>query len=96
MKLECQECGKEWLTVCLCILTVMCIYVIYKCLSWDSDQQRDLGKPSQAISGKLLSVLSHVVSEKIQSALRREQGWTHLLRCYQCWASQLCIRPDVN
>ncbi len=24
----------------------MCICVIYKCLSWDGDQQRDLGKPS--------------------------------------------------
>ncbi len=26
---------------------VMCIFVIYKCLSWDSNQQQDLGKPSQ-------------------------------------------------
>ncbi len=52
------------------VLAVMWIYVIYKCLSWDGDQQRDLGKPSQkqpsqAIDGKLLGVLSHVVSEKI-------------------------------
>jgi hypothetical protein len=45
------------ITVCLRLLTVVCIYVIYKCLSWDSNQQRDLGKPSQASDGKLLSVL---------------------------------------
>ncbi len=30
----------------LTYLAVMCIFVIYKCLSWDSNQQRDLGKPS--------------------------------------------------
>jgi hypothetical protein len=77
----------SFVTVCLNILTVMFIYVTYKCLSWDSNHQRDLGKPSQksreAIRGKLLSVLSHVVSENIQSALRREQGWTHSLQCCQ-------------
>jgi hypothetical protein len=28
-------------------LAVMCIFVIYKCLSWDSNHQRDLGKPNQ-------------------------------------------------
>jgi hypothetical protein len=49
---------------------MMRIYVIYKYLSWDSDQQRDLGKPSlkqptQAIYEKLLGVLSHVVSERL-------------------------------
>jgi hypothetical protein len=58
-------------TVCSHFLAVMCVYVIYKCLSWGSDQQQDLGKPSQAINGKLLSILSHVVGEKIQSALQR-------------------------
>jgi hypothetical protein len=67
----------------LCIvLAVKCICVIYKCLSWDVDQQQDLGKPSleqqsQAIGRKLLGVLSHVVSKKTQSALREEQGLTH-------------------
>ncbi len=30
----------------LIVLAVMCIYVIYKCLSWAGDQQQDLGKPS--------------------------------------------------
>ncbi len=31
----------------LCVvLAVMCICVLYKLLSWDFDQQRDLGKPS--------------------------------------------------
>jgi hypothetical protein len=25
----------------------MCIYVIYKCLSWGVDRQQDLGKPSK-------------------------------------------------
>jgi hypothetical protein len=75
---------------------MMCIYVIYKCLSWGSDQQQDLGKPSQAINGKLLSVLSHVVGETTQSALRREQGWTHLLQCCQCLATQvLCKKQSV-
>jgi hypothetical protein len=57
----------------------VCIHVIYKCFSWGSNPQRDLGKPSQAINRKLLSVLSHVVSEEIQSALRTELGW--IIRC---------------
>jgi hypothetical protein len=41
--------------VCLAIalchigLAVMCINVIYKCLSLDVDQQQDLGKPSLKI-----------------------------------------------
>jgi hypothetical protein len=58
----------------------MCIFVIYKCLSWDSNRQQNLGNeakkklPSQAIDEKLLSVLSQVVSKKTQFALRREQG----------------------
>ncbi len=26
------------------VLAVMCICVIYKCLSWDIDKQQDLGK----------------------------------------------------
>jgi hypothetical protein len=30
----------------LIVLAVMRIFVIYKCLSWYGDQQRDLGKPS--------------------------------------------------
>jgi hypothetical protein len=45
--------------------------VIYKCLSWGSDQQQDLGKPSQAIDRKLLSVLSQTVGEKTQSAFEK-------------------------
>jgi hypothetical protein len=73
------------LTVTLClpyiVLAVMCIYVICKIFSWDGDQQQDLDKPSQAFSGKLLGVLSHMVSEKTQSALRGKQGWTHSLQC---------------
>jgi hypothetical protein len=28
-------------------LAVMCIFVICKFLSWDSNQQQDVGKPSQ-------------------------------------------------
>jgi hypothetical protein len=31
----------------LTYLAMMCIFVIYTCLSWDSDQQQDLGKLSQ-------------------------------------------------
>jgi hypothetical protein len=27
------------------VLAVMHIYVIYMCLSWDSNKQQDLGKP---------------------------------------------------
>jgi hypothetical protein len=48
----------------------------------------ELGQQSAARSGqakqeaKLLIVLSHVVSEKTQSALRREHGRTHSLQCY--------------
>ncbi len=30
----------------LIVLAVIHIHVIYKCLSWAGDQQRDLGKPS--------------------------------------------------
>jgi hypothetical protein len=48
-------------TVCSHYLAVMCINVIYKCLSWSSDQKQDMGKPSlkqpsQAINRKLLGV----------------------------------------
>jgi hypothetical protein len=65
------------------VLAMMRIYVIYKCLSWDGDQQQELGKPNkkqpgQAIDGKLLGIPSHVVREKIQCTLRKEQGWTHM------------------
>ncbi len=28
------------------VLAMLCIYAIYKCLSWDFDQQQDLSKPS--------------------------------------------------
>jgi hypothetical protein len=63
------------------------------CLSWGGDQQQNLSKPSrkqpsQAIDGKLLGVLSHVVSEKTQSALRKEQGWINSPWCCQRLASQ--------
>jgi hypothetical protein len=34
------------------ILTAMCIYVIYKCLSWDLDQQKDLGKQAKNSQAK--------------------------------------------
>ncbi len=110
-KRDCRE-----FNVCICnsvftYLAVMCIFVSYKCFSWDSNQQWDLGRPSQekiskpsywweahykkAIDGKLLSILSHVVSEKNQSALRREQRWIHSLRCCQCQATQVCIKQSV-
>jgi hypothetical protein len=36
------------------------------------------------------------VSEKTQSALRREQGWTHSLRCCQHLATHVCIEQSVN
>ncbi len=39
----------------LMYLVVMCIFVICKYLSWDSNQQQDVGKPSQNIDWKLLS-----------------------------------------
>ncbi len=78
-----------------CPKVVMCIFVIYKCLSWHSNQQQDLGKPRQATDGKLLSILSHVVSEKTQSAFRREQRWPHSLRCCQGLATQDRIKQSV-
>ncbi len=32
---------------CTCVgSAMMCICVIYKCLSWEFDQQQDMGKPS--------------------------------------------------
>ncbi len=42
---------KKVVSVCIryctyIVLAVMCIYVIYKCLSRDSNQQLDLGKSS--------------------------------------------------
>jgi hypothetical protein len=86
----------------LMYMAVMCIFVIYKCLSSDSNQRQDLGKPSQkkkpsqAIDGKLLSILSHVVSEKTQSALRREHRWTHSLWYCQCLATQECVKQSVT
>jgi hypothetical protein len=39
-------CMYRPVTVCSHYLAVICIYVIYKCSSWGSDQQQDLGKPS--------------------------------------------------
>jgi hypothetical protein len=39
--------------------------------------QANLKQSSQAAVGKLLIVQSDVVSEKTQSALRKEQGWTY-------------------
>jgi hypothetical protein len=86
----------RFVTVCSHYLAVMYIYVIDKCLSWGSNQQQDLGKPSHAINGKLLSILSHLMGEKIQSAVRREQGWTHSLRCCQCMATQVRMRQIEN
>jgi hypothetical protein len=85
-------------------LAMMCISVIYKCLSWDGNQQRDLGKPSwknsqaklRHIVGKLLGILSNVVSERTRSALRREQAWNLLLRCFQHWVTQVCIKQRCS
>jgi hypothetical protein len=47
-----MKCDKK-INVCLfncnivpyIVVAVMCIYVIYNCLSRDFDQQQDLGKP---------------------------------------------------
>jgi hypothetical protein len=39
-------CSFSYSTVPYIVLTVMCIYVIYKCLSCGGDQQQNLGKPS--------------------------------------------------
>jgi hypothetical protein len=82
-------------TVCPHYLAVTCIYVIYKCLSWAvisaRSGQAKPKKPSQAIDGKLLRVLTHVTVEITQSALRREQGWTHSLRYCKHLATQECM-----
>ncbi len=40
-----------------------------------------------------------MVSEKTQSALRKEQGWTHSLRCCQYIAAEVCMKnvgEDTN
>ncbi len=39
-------CASVAVALYLNCLAMMRIYVIYKCLSWDGDQQRDLGKQS--------------------------------------------------
>jgi hypothetical protein len=62
--------------------------VIYKCLKletlisnkiWESQAENSQAKPPgwEAVQASL----SHVVNRKTQSALREEQGWTHLLQC---------------
>ncbi len=85
----------------LTCLAVMCIFVIYKCLSWDSNQLQDLDKPSQEKNSQAEQLMEavkrmfHVVSEKIQFALRREQGWTHSLQCCQRQATQVRIKQGV-
>jgi hypothetical protein len=43
-------CPFNYSTVPNIVLAVMCIYVIYKRLSWGGDQQQDLGKPSLKIA----------------------------------------------
>jgi hypothetical protein len=53
------------------------LILIKKCLSWDSNQQQDLGKPSQkkiAMPNYLWKAakLYHMVGEKTQCAFRRE------------------------
>ncbi len=100
---ELRECNSKKMYVyvppcnsMLTCLAVMCIIVICKCLSQGSDQQQDLSKPSQAINGKLLNVLSDIIGEKTQSALRRKQGLTHLLWCYQHLATQVSMKQSVN
>ncbi len=85
----------------LTYLAVMCIYVIYKCSSWGSDQQQDLSKPRQK-TAKLSDrweAVKHPIpcgGEKIRSALRKEQGWTHLLWFCQRLAIQVCMSKNVN
>ncbi len=46
LKENVKTCLLSYSTVSYIGLAMMCIYVIYKCLSWDVDQQQDLGKPS--------------------------------------------------
>jgi hypothetical protein len=60
-----------YLLLYLYCFSVMSICMIYKCFIWDCNQQQDLTKTSQA---QMLSVQSHMVSQKTQSALRKEQG----------------------
>jgi hypothetical protein len=61
-KLSLFSCSVQYVKDCLCVcvcltvtlrlpyivLAVMCIYVIYKCLSWGGDQQQAKLKDSQA------------------------------------------------
>jgi hypothetical protein len=64
----CTVCLFRCSAVFYVISAVMCIYVIYKCLGWDFDQQQDLGNSSPQ-HRKKLSALWHVVSRKTQSTL---------------------------
>jgi hypothetical protein len=64
----------------------MRIFVIYKCLSSDSDQQQDPGqaKPKTAKPIHQCEVVGCPIScgeWEDSSALRKEQGWTHSLQC---------------
>ncbi len=46
----CSEFINIYVSFCNSVLTylaIMCIFVIYKCLSWGGNQQQDLSKPSQ-------------------------------------------------
>jgi hypothetical protein len=67
VSVKCENVVIVGIRYCTCIvLAVMCMCVIYTCLSRDSSQLRDLGKPSQAAVGKLLSIQSHMVRKKTQ------------------------------
>jgi hypothetical protein len=76
------------LAVLCVVLAVTCISVISKFLSLgpliSSKIRASQAKNSQAKPSAweaVQSILSHVVVEMIQSALREEQGWTHWLLC---------------
>jgi hypothetical protein len=93
-------CSVLCIILAACVgLTAMCIYVINKCLKsetlinskiWASQAENSQAKPLawEAVQASP----SHMVNRKTLSALRKEQGWTHSLWCWQRLVTQVCMR----
>jgi hypothetical protein len=81
------------------VLAVMCICVIYKFLSlglWSaagSGQAKLENSQAKPLAWEAVQA-SHVTwwVKKTRSALRKEQGWTHSLQCWQRLDALVCIK----
>ncbi len=64
---------------------------------WASQTKK---QPSQATDGKLLGILTHMVSENTQSALRKEQGWDSFAAVlptpsYSSMYEAMCVKEQI-